>query len=232
LHVADYSARTAENCARPRRAYNNSARIYEGFEGYISCHLNDGNRLGVVMMNIVIVYATREGQTKKIAEHMATWLRSRGDTADVIDADCATRSVELERFDGVLVVAPIHAGGYPRSIVRFAKNHRDALERVPSAFCSVGLAIASRTNDGRAQTLPLVEKFVKQTGWQPKRVELVAGALPYSKYNLLIRFIMRRIAAHEGGEVDTSRDYEYTDWGALDRFTSAFAVEVMDSSPS
>jgi menaquinone-dependent protoporphyrinogen oxidase len=177
-------------------------------------------------MNFLIVYATREGQTQKIAEHMVTWLRSRGDTADVIDTDRFTGAVDLDRFHAVVVAAPIHAGGYPRSIVRFAKAHRDALGRMTSAFCSVGLAVASRTNDGRAQTLPLVEQFVKRTGWHPKHVELVAGALPYSKYNFLIRFVMRRIAAHEGGDVDTSRDYEYTDWGALDRFISAFAVEA------
>jgi menaquinone-dependent protoporphyrinogen oxidase len=95
--------------------------------------------------------------------------------------------------------------------VRFAKQHRAFLERRPSAFLSVGLAIASRTTDGRAETLPVVEKFVKRTGWRPARVELVAGALPYSKYNFLIRFIMRRIAAQAGRDVDTSRDYEYTD---------------------
>ena len=56
---------------------------------------------------------------------------------------------------------------------------------------------------------------------------LVAGALLYSKYNFLIRFIMRRIAAQAGGDVDTSRDYEHTDWGAVDRFASQFAADTM-----
>ena len=139
-------------------------------------------------------------------------------------------SLDLEHFGGALVCAPIHAGGYPRSLVRFAKQHRAFLERGPSAFVSVGLAIASRTTDGRAETLPIVEKFVKQTGWRPGRVELVAGALPYSKYNFLIRYIMRRIAAKEGGDVDTSRDYEYTDWNAVDRFASQFAADAVGNS--
>jgi menaquinone-dependent protoporphyrinogen oxidase len=56
----------------------------------------------------------------------------------------------------------------------------------------------------------------------------VAGALPYSKYNFFIRFIMRRIAAQAGGDVDTSRDYEYTDWGAVDRFASQFAADSIE----
>jgi menaquinone-dependent protoporphyrinogen oxidase len=105
------------------------------------------------------------------------------------------------------------------------------LQVVPSAFFSVGLAIASRTSDGRAQSLEVVEKFVKKTGWRPGRIELVAGALPYSKYNFLIRFVMRRITAKEGGDTDTSRDYEYTDWPAVDRFAlELVAVNTRDSS--
>jgi len=182
------------------------------------------------MLNILIVYATREGQTEKIARRLAMVLRERGDAPELVDSDHPDRTLDLEHFHGVLVCAPIHAGGYPHSLVRFAKQHRAFLERGPSAFVSVGLAIASRTTDGRAETLPIVEKFVKQTGWRPGRVELVAGALPYSKYNFLIRYIMRRIAAKEGGDVDTSRDYEYTDWSAVDRFASQFAADAVGDS--
>jgi menaquinone-dependent protoporphyrinogen oxidase len=180
------------------------------------------------MMNILIVYATRQGQTEKIARRLATVLRERGDAPKLVDTDHPDGSLDLEHFQAALVCAPIHAGGYPRSIVRFARQHRAFLERGPSAFLSVGLAIASRTTDGRAETLPVVEKFVKRTGWRPARVELVAGALPYSKYNVLIRFIMRRIAAQAGGDVDTSRDYEYTDWAAVDRFASQFAADSIE----
>jgi menaquinone-dependent protoporphyrinogen oxidase len=37
---------------------------------------------------------------------------------------------------------------------------------------------------------------------------------------------MRRIAAKEGGDTDTSRDYEYTDWPAVDRFASNVVQET------
>jgi menaquinone-dependent protoporphyrinogen oxidase len=174
------------------------------------------------MAHVLIMYATKEGQTEKIARRIVKTLAVQGHAVELFNADEALPS-DLERFQVAIVGGPIHAGGYPRSIVRFARAHRDLLERIPSAFFSVGLAVASRMSDGRAQTLELVEKFVKQTGWRPRHVELIAGALPYSKYNFLIRFIMRRIAAKEGGDTDTSRDYEYTDWPAVDRFASNLA---------
>ena len=54
----------------------------------------------------------------------------------------------------------------------------------------------------------------------------MAGALPYTRYNFLVRFVMRRISKAEGGDTDTSRDYEYTDWAAVDRFAVEFVEDV------
>jgi menaquinone-dependent protoporphyrinogen oxidase len=165
----------------------------------------------------LLVYETQHGQTAKIAQHVRDSLARAGHAVELIEARDIPGLFDLLRFDFVVVAAPIHSGGYPRSVVRFVRQNHEFLSQVPSAFLSVGLAVLSRTADGRTQTLVVVEKFLKQTGWRPARVELVAGALPYSKYNFLVRLVMRRISASEGGDTDTSHDYEYTDWAALDR---------------
>ena len=179
------------------------------------------------MANTLIAYATRHGHTEKVARRVAGVLRARGHSPELVDTDRVNWFPDSPRIRAVLVCAPIIVGGYPRSIVRFVKDHRALLARVPSAFLSVGLAIASRTTDGRADTLRVVETFATRTGWRPTRVELVAGALPYSKYNFFVRLVMRQMAARAGGDVDMSRDYKYTDWAALDRFASEFAAESL-----
>jgi menaquinone-dependent protoporphyrinogen oxidase len=97
---------------------------------------------------------------------------------------------------------------------------------VPSAFFSVSLGVASKVRDGRAQVQPLVKQFLERAEWRPDHVELIAGALLYTKYNVLKRFLMRRISRSEGGDTDTSRDYEYTDWAAVERFAERIALEV------
>ena len=175
------------------------------------------------MANVLIVYASRNGQTKKIAERIAETLDASGHQTRLLDAEGAKGDVDPRRFARVFVCAPIYAGGYPASIQRFVREQRAALESVRCAFCSVGLAVASRTTDGRAETLPLVERFLSKAGWQPAAVELIAGGLPYTRYNFITRFIMRRISRKAGGDTDTSRDFEYTDWGAVDRFARSFA---------
>jgi hypothetical protein len=37
---------------------------------------------------------------------------------------------------------------------------------------------------------------------------------------------MKQIAKRAGSGTDTSRDYEYTDWGALDAFVNEFAQKI------
>jgi menaquinone-dependent protoporphyrinogen oxidase len=183
------------------------------------------------MTNILIAYATKEGQTRAIAQRIAQTLAAQAHAVELVDTDSPVRPLDIERFQAAVVGGPIHARGYPRSIVRFVVEHRRFLEQVPSAFFSVGLAIASRTSDGRAQTTAVVEKFIQKTGWRPRRVELFAGALTYSKYNFLIRFLMRRISASEGGDTDTSRDYEYTDWSAVEAFARTLVADGAGASP-
>ncbi|HYP98401.1 MAG TPA: flavodoxin domain-containing protein [Polyangiaceae bacterium] len=182
------------------------------------------------MANVLIVYATKEGQTAKIARHIAQTLSAAGHKSELFDADHPTRGFDLTRFQSAIVGGPIHAGGYPRSIVRFVRKNRAFLERVPSAFFSVGLAVESNHSDGRAQTMVLVDKFIEETGWRPQRVELIAGALLYSRYNPLVRLVMRHIAEKEGGDTDTSRDYEYTDFSAVERFAREFIAASATSA--
>ena len=177
------------------------------------------------MAHVLVVYATHDGQTRKIAERIATVLRVHRHVVELLDAT-QSREVDLTRFDAVFIGSPMRAQSYLRAVERFVRLHRPALERIPSLFFSVNLAVLDKT-DGRAQTMKLVNKLLSDTGWHPRRIELVAGALPYTRYNFLVRFVMKRIVRKQGGDTDTSRDYEYTDWSAVDRFAVEFVEGVV-----
>jgi menaquinone-dependent protoporphyrinogen oxidase len=191
---------------------------------------------GAAMAEVLILFATREGQTEKIARRMTAVLEARGHRVDLRDVDRTSRELDLRRYQAIFIGSPVRVGSYLPSIVRFVRNRRDALDRTPAAFFSVSLAVASRRGerktDGRTETLRVVEKLTRATGWSPRRIELMAGALPYSKYNFLVRFVMQRISKAAGGDTDTSRDYEYTDWNAVDRFASEFVDQAIGTRPA
>jgi menaquinone-dependent protoporphyrinogen oxidase len=191
------------------------------------------------MKPVAVFYATREGHTHKIAERVADDLRKRGFEAAVKnlrDDDAIT----LSDYAGAILAASVHIGTHEPEMVAFVKQHRAELESMPSAFLSVtlsevGAERANATVEEHARFVAdvqgMLNRFFEDTGWHPQRVKPVAGALLYTKYNFLICFVMRRIAKKAGAETDTSRDYEYTDWVALDHFVDEVADEISRSIP-
>jgi menaquinone-dependent protoporphyrinogen oxidase len=71
----------------------------------------------------------------------------------------------------------------------------------------------------------MLNRFFRETNWHPDHVKAVAGALLYTRYNVLTRFVMKYIAKETGGSTDTTRDHEYTDWENLDRFFDGFTLQ-------
>ena len=175
---------------------------------------------------LLIVYATREGQTRRIAEHLAATARARGNDADVIDAGDLPQSFSLDSYAAAIVTGSVHVGKHEKELVAFVRDHKEALERIPAVFLSVSLSEAGaedadRTPEQRERASEDVQRmihdFLHATGWHPAKVRAAAGGLTYSKYNFLVRFVMKQIVRSQGAGTDTSRDYEYTDWEALDR---------------
>ncbi|MGJ8573359.1 MAG: flavodoxin domain-containing protein [Hoeflea sp.] len=176
-------------------------------------------------MTVLVLYATIEGHTRKIAEHAAAKLEGAGQgvvLGDVRDPGFAIPG----RFDCVLICAPIHIGRYPSPVAQFLTDWKEALAQVPTALVSVSLGINSENAEERAEAEAYPAKLEKKTGFHIPRVHHAAGALKYLEYDFFKRALMRQIVAREGGPVDTSQDHEFTDWAALDAFVQAFADEV------
>jgi menaquinone-dependent protoporphyrinogen oxidase len=68
----------------------------------------------------------------------------------------------------------------------------------------------------------VIDDFLTVTGWRPTLTKPVAGAVLYTRYNWFKRRLMKRMVGKAGGDVDTSRDYEYTDWNELRTFAEQF----------
>lgn len=174
------------------------------------------------MSRVLILYGTTDGHTRKIADVLAATFRDEGCRINVVDADQAT-PLQLDDYDGVIVAASIHIGGYQRSVRRWVHEHAAWLSRMPTAFLSVCLGILELRPEAQREVERIMQTFLNQTGWQPTTTMPVAGAVPYTRYNWLKKQIMRRIVRKAGGDIDTSRDFEYTDWDGLRAFARSFA---------
>lgn len=179
-------------------------------------------------MIILIAYATVEGHTADIAARIAQTMEAEGH--EIIKTDLVQPGFAVPgRFDAVVLCGSIHIGRYPSTLVQFIQNWKQELSQVPSALVTVSLAIASDQELERKEAESYPDRLAEQTGWKPDKVSNVAGALKYVEYDFFKRWIMLRIAASEGGPVDTTHDHILTDWDAVDQFAQSFLALAADA---
>ena|SRR5581483_4100897 len=183
------------------------------------------------MPRVLIVYATTDGQTQKIAEMLADTFGREHWEATAVNARHASPDLNLDTYDRVIVAASVHARGYQRAAKRWVRAHAAALNRSHTAFLSVCLGVLEHDPKVDRELQDIMERFFSTTGWRPSVSKLVAGALPYTRYGWLKKLVMKRISAKTGGGTDTTRDYEYTDWDDLKAFVIRFS-QVREPSPA
>lgn len=193
------------------------------------------------MNPILVLYATREGHTLHIANHILQNLFMAGlpveerNAATLVDEQ---EPLDLRGYSAAILAASVHRGRHEPEMVAFVQRHRDTLSRLPSAFLSVSLSEAGaeqsaatpeRRSRAAADVDRMLASFYAETGWQPSRVSPVAGALNYSKYGPLLRWIMHRIVRRAGGNAELTKDQVFTDWESVDHFVGEF-LKLLPSS--
>jgi menaquinone-dependent protoporphyrinogen oxidase len=173
----------------------------------------------------LVVYDSTHGHTAKIAARLADAMRGEGLAVDLRSvADAA--GAEPGRYDVVAVGGSLHREGHQKALVGWVTEHRDALADVPSLFFSVSLTAADDSAESRATAQGCIDDFCVKTGWKPARTEPIAGALQYREYDVFTRQLMRLLMKHMGHPTDTSHDYDYTDWDAVDRLGRELAARA------
>ena len=175
-------------------------------------------------MNILVVYGTTEGQTRKIAERIVERIGEHGPSAELLDSISLPRDLDVGAYDAMIVAGSVHQHRHQASVVHFVSEHLKQLNTKPTAFVSVSLAAELEEDEREAQGY--VDRFLAETGWRPTETVLVAGALRYTQYDFFKRQIMKLIVWKGGGPTDADRDYEFTDWDAVSEFVDSFLEKI------
>ncbi|WP_024872035.1 menaquinone-dependent protoporphyrinogen IX dehydrogenase [Tolumonas lignilytica] len=163
---------------------------------------------------ILVLYSTREGQTRKIIEAILNaapeW------QAEVYDLHTQP-VVELASYDKILIAASIRYGHFHPSLNQFIKQHHMALKEKEAAFVAVNL-VARKPEKNTPETNLYTRKWLQQSPWTPQHVAVFAGALRYSRYNWWQKRIIQFIMWITGGSTDTTHDIEFTNWANVQKF--------------
>ncbi|WP_435928235.1 menaquinone-dependent protoporphyrinogen IX dehydrogenase [Dryocola sp. BD613] len=172
-------------------------------------------------MKTLILFSTRDGQTREIASYIASELKELGVESDVVNLH-RNGDIGWSSYDRVVIGASIRYGHFHASVDAFVKKHQQALSSIPSAFFSVNL-VARKAEKRSPQTNSYTRKFLLKSPWTPDRCAVFAGALRYPRYGWLDRAMIRLIMKMTGGETDTRKEVVYTDWQQVARFAQEIA---------
>lgn len=188
------------------------------------------------MSSLLFVYASTHGQTERIVVRLADRLRVAGHQVTVWSATHLPPRPVLAGYDGYLLAGSVRFGKYHRRLVAFARANADRLNAMPGVFVSVCGAMIGDTPLGRAEAHKYEALFARETGWNPSLNRSLPGAIVYTRYDWITRWVMKLINWRKGGPTDTSRDWDCTDWEAVDRLAEEVAElarsQVLDHGPA
>ena len=174
---------------------------------------------------VLVAYATKYGQTEKIADRIGAVLRESFDV-EVCAVDQLKSDFDPQQYAAFVLGGGVYFGKHPKNLVKFVRSHALALATTPAAFFSVANAAGAPTEEAKQEVKGYLTRFSDASGWIPSVATAFPGSMPYSKYGFFTKWFMRRLAKKRGRDFDTSRDYEYTKWDAVEAFAREFGRTV------
>ncbi len=170
-------------------------------------------------MLVLIVFATVEGQSAKIAEFAAQKTERQGNEVTSLNTDDAVLYSSFDDVEKLILVAPVHERRHPKSFEIFLSDHRDRIAKIPTMMLSVSLSAAFP--DGLEDAEDYLVEMKMRTGLAPDAEMLVPGAVRRKSYDYFASQVLHHIVLRDRNFDPGQRDHEFTDWVVLeDRLTS------------
>jgi menaquinone-dependent protoporphyrinogen oxidase len=121
--------------------------------------------------SILVAYATRSGSTQEVAEAIGTAL---GEAGFSVDLQRLPVQGTLDRYDAVVLGAPLYMFRWHKAALRFLSDFRKALEDRPAAVFALGPFndVEKEWREVRAQ---LDKELAKFPWFKPVAVEVFGG---------------------------------------------------------
>ncbi len=175
-------------------------------------------------MRTLIIYASHQGHTDRIARRISDRIVARGIPNDLVNVvEQPADRIVFDAYDAVVLGSAVHKGHCDSVIRSCIEKNRSFLCEVPTAFFSVS---SGKHHKDRVEAGGLADEFLDELRWKPSTKVSFGGALRYSRFRSLEQKLMRWILKESGTETDLHDDLESTDWDIVDDFVAQFANVV------
>jgi menaquinone-dependent protoporphyrinogen oxidase len=167
-----------------------------------------------------IYYATRDGQSRRIAEHISRRLAESSTLAPPQDLAVARPApADLPAASVVVLVAAVRYGRHLPEADQFLAAYRLLNSPPPLALASVNLT-ARKPTKTTAVGNAYLRNVIARHRLTPALAVAFAGVLDYQRYGWFDRQMIRFIMLLTGGPTSPDTCVEYTSWPAVDEFAA------------
>lgn len=177
-------------------------------------------------MKALVVYGTRNGATRAIAEEIGKALAEKGFETMVKDAR-ETKGVDVNGFDLIVAGSSVWAGKWTRRMNGFLKDNVKTIESKKVALFASGLSGADPAQKEYCMKTYLESVASKHPAVKPISMGLFGGYMDFNNGGLMIKLIggaMKKDLEKKG--VDTSKPYDTRDFTAIRQW----ALELADKA--
>lgn len=169
-------------------------------------------------MRILVIYATRLGSTREIAERLTGALHAKGFDADPLSADDPGLVTGLPDYDAYVIGSAVYAGHWLAPAIRFVRRHEASLARRPVWLFSSGPVGKTAVTHEAADPKEIAELW---TALRPRDHRVFAGALDREDLaDANLGRVERFVAEHLVPEGD------FRDWPAIDAWAHDIAHDL------
>ena len=171
-----------------------------------------------------LFYATRDGQSRRIAERIANRLSELGiatRTYDLAAESLTSPSLITARL--VVVVAAVRYGRPLPEADQFLASYR-ALPKPPGLVLLFVNLTARKPGKATVKGNAYLRKSIARHRLTPVFALAIAGRLDYSRYGWLDRQVIRFIMTLTGGPTDRATCIDYTPWDVVDNVALQIAA--------
>ncbi len=157
---------------------------------------------------VLVAYASYCGTTGGVAEAIGKVLCDRG---AVVDVRLVKNVGDLSSYQAAVIGSPTRVASWWPEAISFVEKHKKAFSRIPVAYFLTCLALVKDTEESRRIARSYMDPVLKAVpDLKPVDMGLFAGALDYSKMNLMYRTVMKSKMGKKGVP-----EGDYRDWTTI-----------------
>lgn len=175
------------------------------------------------MTSVLVIYMSRQGHTARVARRLCEAIADAGGSGCMMDfREAAHEGVDWDRYDVVVLGAPVLYGTYDKGFLSFVAAQREQLDRKPNSFFNVSV-VARTAEKATPEGNRYMQKFLEISPWKPRDLKVIAGKVDYPSWPWHERLMIQMIMKMTHGPTDPGTVIDYTDWDDV----RAYAKHVM-----